>query len=42
MHHPPTIGDLAPELELPDLTGTPVGVGAFRGRRVIFFFWASW
>ena len=39
---PPTIGDPAPELLLPDLTGTVIDVGSMRGRRLILFFWGSW
>jgi len=42
MHQPPTAGDRAPELALPDLTGAPVDLDAFRGRRLILFFWGSW
>ena len=42
MRHPPTIGDRAPELTLPDLTGRSVGLAALQGRRLILFFWGSW
>jgi thiol-disulfide isomerase/thioredoxin len=36
------IGDLAPEIALPDLDGKPRRLDEFRGRPVLVNFWASW
>ena len=36
------VGDTLPDMVLPDLTGTPVNLRRFSGRRVILFMWASW
>jgi hypothetical protein len=32
----------APELELPDLTGTPFRLSSLRGQKVLLVAWASW
>ncbi|MDQ3328067.1 MAG: peroxiredoxin family protein, partial [Chloroflexota bacterium] len=32
----------APDLELPDLDGTPFRLSALRGRKVLLLAWASW
>jgi peroxiredoxin len=42
LRQPPTIGDPAPDLTLPDLDGTVVRLDSLRGRRLILFFWGSW
>jgi hypothetical protein len=37
------IGDRPPEFSLPDLyTGTPVSLQEYRGRKTVFYMWASW
>ena len=37
------IGDLPPVFELPDLyTGEPVSPIAYRGKKTVFYMWASW
>jgi hypothetical protein len=36
------VGDLMPEVELVDLDGCPRRIGAFRGRPLLLFMWASW
>ena len=37
------IGNRPPEFTLPDLyTGEPVGPAHFKGKRAVFFMWASW
>lgn len=36
------IGDLRPELSLPDLAGAPVPMSRFDGKPVLLNFWASW
>jgi hypothetical protein len=37
------VGDLAPDIELPGLLSTErVSLSQFRGRRTVFFVWASW
>lgn len=35
-------GKIAPELELPDVNGTPLKLSSFRGKYVLVDFWASW
>jgi len=37
------IGDRPPDFTLPDLyTGKPVSLGDYRGRKAVFYMWASW
>jgi hypothetical protein len=36
------IGHLAPELTLPDLDGKPRRFSDFRGKKTLFYVWASW
>ncbi len=37
------IGDRPPDITLPDLnTGEPTSIGSFRGKKAIFYMWASW
>jgi peroxiredoxin len=36
---PPQVGDPAPALTLPDLTGNPVTLDSFRGERTVVLFW---
>ena len=36
------IGQMPPAISLPDLEGKLHGLGAYRGRRVLLNFWASW
>lgn len=37
-----SVGDRLPEISLPDLTGRPVALSAYRGRKLLLFVWASW
>jgi hypothetical protein len=32
----------AGDFALPDLDGTPVALSGFRGKKVLYFCWASW
>ncbi|MHC0440380.1 TlpA family protein disulfide reductase [Flavobacterium sp. 3-210] len=36
------VGDIAPEIELPDPKGNVVSLSSFRGALVLVDFWASW
>ncbi|MTH14647.1 TlpA disulfide reductase family protein [Flavobacterium sp. LC2016-01] len=36
------VGDIAPEIELPDTKGNVVSLSSFRGALVLVDFWASW
>lgn len=36
------VGDIAPEIDLPDTKGTNVVLSSFRGELVLVDFWASW
>lgn len=36
------VGDIAPEIDLPDPKGTNVVLSSFRGELVLVDFWASW
>jgi peroxiredoxin len=36
------IGELAPDLSLPDITGRQLSLSQFRGQKVLLAFWASW
>jgi len=36
------IGDIAPEIDLPDAKGNPVALSSLRGSLVLVDFWASW
>lgn len=36
------VGELAPELSLPDMGGRQVALSQFRGNKVLLAFWASW
>lgn len=36
------VGGSAPDFTLPDLAGQPVSVADYRGRKVVFYVWASW
>ncbi|KAF2331310.1 TlpA family protein disulfide reductase [Flavobacterium daemonense] len=36
------VGDIAPEIELPDTKGNVVSLSSFRGSLVLVDFWASW
>ncbi len=36
------VGDIAPEIELPDTKGNNVALSSFRGELVLIDFWASW
>lgn len=37
------IGDCPPDFTLPDLyTGEPVSLSDYRGRKAVFYMWASW
>lgn len=36
------IGDIAPEIDLPDLQGNEVALSSLRGAVVLIDFWASW
>lgn len=38
----PAIGDLRPELRLPDLSGRVVDLDAYAGKPLLLNFWASW
>src|SRR4051812_48208559 len=36
------IGNMAPELTLPDVNGKPLSLSSLRGNVVLIDFWASW
>lgn len=36
------LGQVAPDVELPDLDGRLVRLSDYRGRRLLIFMWASW
>lgn len=36
------VGQVAPEIELPDASGKPVALSSLRGKVVLIDFWASW
>ena len=36
------VGDLAPEFTLPDLSGRLCSSSSFRGKKAVFYVWASW
>ena len=36
------IGEVAPEIRLPDLKGDTITLSAFRGKIVLIDFWATW
>jgi peroxiredoxin len=38
----PKIGELAPEINLPDLNGKTLALSHLRGKMVLIDFWASW
>ncbi len=38
----PALGSKAPEITLPDLTGTNISLSALKGKVVLLDFWASW
>jgi peroxiredoxin len=38
----PRIGELAPEISLPDAKGNIVSLSSFKGKVVLLDFWASW
>jgi peroxiredoxin len=38
----PAVRPLAPEFSLPDLTGAPITLSAYRGKVVLLDFWATW
>ena len=38
----PHIGNMAPELNLPDTSGHPFALNSLRGKYVLVDFWASW
>ncbi|UEG50961.1 AhpC/TSA family protein [Ferruginibacter lapsinanis] len=40
--HPPQIGDIAPEISLPDTSGKLISLSSFKGKYVLVDFWASW
>jgi peroxiredoxin len=40
--HVANVGDLRPDLALPDLSGKERRLSEFRGKRVLINFWASW
>ena len=35
-------GDMAPDFELPSLSGGSVKLSHYRGSKVVLFMWASW
>lgn len=37
-----SVGELAPDLSLPDMSGRQVSLSQFRGQKVLLAFWASW
>ena len=39
---PIVAGVPAPDFELPSLTGGPVRLSDYRGKKVVLFMWASW
>ena len=36
------VGDPAPEFTLPDLSGGLCSSSSFRGKKAVFYVWASW
>lgn len=36
------VGELAPDLSLPDMSGRQLSLSQFRGQKVLLVFWASW
>ena len=36
------VGDRLPDITLPNLSGTPIPLGSFHGKKHILFMWASW
>jgi peroxiredoxin len=36
------VGDVLPNVQLPDLEGRALRIGDFRGRQLLIFMWASW
>ena len=38
----PALGTKAPDITLPDLTGTNISLSALKGKVVLLDFWASW
>ena len=36
------VGELAPDLSLPDMSGRQLSLSQFRGQKVLLAFWASW
>lgn len=36
------VGDVLPDLQLPALDGGTISLGAFAGKKLILFMWASW
>lgn len=37
-----SVGELAPDISLPDISGRQVSLSQFRGQKVLLAFWASW
>ena len=35
-------GDMAPDFELPSLSGGSVKLSDYRGSKIVLFMWASW
>jgi peroxiredoxin len=42
LHAQITIGEMAPEISLPDTKGNTVTLSSFKGKVVLIDFWASW
>lgn len=36
------VGDQLPDITLPNLSGVPVSLRSFHGKKHILFMWASW
>ena len=36
------VGSMIPDFELNSLSGEPVKLSDYRGKRLVIFFWASW